>query len=55
MAGIERHSKTEVEYRARTCYELRYERTPSIRQEEWIKYCHENFGDRSEGSSTTGS
>lgn len=48
MSNIERHSKTEVEKRAKECYNLRYETTPSITQEKWVEYCHEAYGDRSE-------
>ena len=48
MKNIERHTKTEVEKRARQCHTLRFEQEPSIRQEDWIKYCHEHYGDRSE-------
>lgn len=48
MKNIERHTKTEVESRARKCHELRYETSPSIRQEDWIQYCHDHYGDRSE-------
>ena len=48
MSSKTRHSKTEVEQRARECYKLRYENTPSIGQGQWVEYCHENYGDRSE-------
>ena len=48
MSTIERHSKTTVEQRAKECYRLRYESTPSITQEKWVEYCHEHYGDRSE-------
>ena len=48
MSTNERHTKTEVELRAKECYRLRYETTPSYTQEKWVQYCHENYGDRSE-------
>ena len=48
MSTNERHTKTEVEQRAKECYRLRYETTPSITQEKWVQYCHENYNDRSE-------
>jgi hypothetical protein len=48
MSDKDRHSKTEVERRVSECFKLRYESTPSIKQEEWVQYCHENYGDRSE-------
>jgi hypothetical protein len=48
MSNIERHSKTEVEKRAKECYRLRYETTPPYTQEKWVKHCHEVYGDRSE-------
>jgi len=48
MSTIERHSKTEVEKRAKECYKLRYETTPPYTQEKWVKHCHEVYSDRSE-------
>ena len=48
MTNTERHTKTEVELRAKECYKLRYETSPSITQEKWVEYCHENYNDRSE-------
>ena len=48
MGGTERHTKTEVEKRVSECYSLRYENSPSITQEKWVEYCHENYSDRSE-------
>jgi hypothetical protein len=46
MTNTERHTKTEVELRAKECYKLRYETSPSITQEKW--HCHKIYGDRSE-------
>ena len=34
MSDKDRHSKTEVERRVSECFKLRYESTPSIKQEE---------------------
>jgi len=48
MGNTERHTKTEVELRAKECYRLRYETTPSITQEKWVEHCHEVYNDRSE-------
>ena len=48
MTNTERHTKTEVELRAKECYKLRYETSPSITQEKWVKHCHKIYGDRSE-------
>lgn len=48
MGNTERHTKTEVENRSKECYRLRYETTPSITQERWVKHCHKIYGDRSE-------
>ena len=48
MTIKDRHTKTEVLKRAEECYKLRYENTPSITQDKWVQYCHDNYGDRSE-------
>jgi oligoendopeptidase F len=48
MSTVERHTRTEVEKRARECYRLRYEITPAYTQEKWVEHCHEIYGDRSE-------
>ncbi len=48
MTNTERHTKTEVELRAKECYKLRYETSPAITQEKWVEHCHKIYGDRSE-------
>jgi hypothetical protein len=48
MGNTERHTKTEVDNRAKECYRLRYETTPSITQEKWVEHCHNIYSDRSE-------
>lgn len=47
MAG-ERLSTKEVQDRVDTCFDLRYNQERGIRQVEWIQYCHEHYGDKSE-------
>jgi hypothetical protein len=47
MAGT-KISKSELEGRVEQCYKLRYETQPSIYFRDWIKYCHENYNDKSE-------
>ena len=47
MAG-ERLTDTEVNQRVDKCLELRYHTDPPMLQREWIKYCHKNYGDKSE-------
>lgn len=47
MAG-DKLPKAETERRIFKCYELRFLSPNPIRQEEWTKYCHENYGDKSE-------
>ncbi len=39
---------SEVEQRVAKCYELRYESGRRFGVKDWIKYCHENYGDKSE-------
>ncbi len=48
MAG-EKLSTVEVQQRVDKCMELRYYSagTPLL-QKQWIEYCHENYGDKSE-------
>ena len=48
MAG-EKLNKVEVDARVDKCMQLRYysEGNP-ILQKQWIQYCHENYGDKSE-------
>ncbi len=47
MAG-DRLSTKEVQDRVDTCFNLRYKREDGIRQVDWIEYCHEHYGDKSE-------
>jgi len=47
MAGV-KLTHTEVDERVNKCFELRYNSESPILQKEWIKYCHENYGDKSE-------
>lgn len=47
MAG-DRLNKVEVQNRVDTCFDLRYKREIPILQKEWIQYCHEHYGDKSE-------
>lgn len=47
MAG-EKLSKTEVDDRIQTCFELRFKTDPPMLQKQWIKYCHKHYGDKSE-------
>jgi hypothetical protein len=47
MAGS-KLTHTEVDERVAKCYELRFVANDPILQKEWIKYCHKNYGDKSE-------
>jgi len=47
MAG-NKLSHTEVDERIEKCFELRFKTDPPMHQREWIKYCHKNYGDKSE-------
>ena len=47
MAG-NKLTHTEVEERVSKCFELRYKADPPIQQKQWVKYCHENYNDKSE-------
>jgi hypothetical protein len=47
MAG-KKLSKAEVELRTMQCYKLRYETIPSITVAGWLKWCKENYGNKSE-------
>lgn len=47
MAGT-KISKSELDARVAKCYELRYETQPSIYFRDWIKFCHEEYSDKSE-------
>ena len=39
---------TEVDERINKCFELRYKTDPPIQQKQWVRYCHETYGDKSE-------
>jgi len=45
MAG-KKLPKSETDLRIAKCYELRYEHKQG--HKEWIQYCHEHYGDKSE-------
>jgi translation initiation factor 2 alpha subunit (eIF-2alpha) len=47
MAG-EKLTHTEVDKRVDKCLELRYKAETPILFKEWIKYCHKEYGDKSE-------
>ena len=47
MAG-QKLTDAEVNERVDKCLELRYHTDPPMLQREWIKYCHKNYGDKSE-------
>ena len=47
MAG-QRITKAENDERVDKCLELRFQSNPPMLQKDWIKYCHENYGDKSE-------
>jgi len=41
-------SNTEVMERNLQCYKMRYEQEGHFKQKDWIKYCHETYGDKTE-------
>ena len=47
MAGS-RITKAENDTRVDKCLELRFHTTPPMLQKQWVKYCHETYGDKSE-------
>ena len=47
MAG-NKLPKAETEKRIMKCFQLRFQSDNPIRQEKWIEYCHEQYGDKSE-------
>ena len=47
MAGL-MLSKGEVEKRVDACFKMRDRDKHAITQEQWVEYCHHNFGDKSE-------
>ena len=47
MAG-DKLTKVEVDQRVDTCMRLRYFENDPILLREWIKYCHKEYGDKSE-------
>ena len=46
MAGT-KLTHTEVDERVDKCLELRYKAETPILQKEWVKYCKQNYGNRS--------
>ena len=51
MAGT-RLPQDEVEARVKQCYDLRYNNSETFGVKEWLKYCHETYGDKSEQTYT---
>ena len=47
MAG-QKLTHTEVDERINKCFELRYKADSPIQQKQWVRYCHENYNDKSE-------
>lgn len=47
MAGVKLPG-SEIQNRVDKCFELRYKSEGSLKFREWIAYCHENYGDKSE-------
>ena len=47
MAG-NKLTKSETDQRINKIYDLRFNSQPPMRQWQWIEYCHENYGDKSE-------
>jgi hypothetical protein len=47
MAG-NKLPKAETDRRVMDCYNKRYNQTPSILMKDWVKHCHETYGDKSE-------
>ena len=47
MAG-KKLTHTEVDERVDACLKLRYHSEEACLQKDWIRYCHENYGDKSE-------
>ena len=47
MAG-KKLNKSETDLRVGKCYDLRYNSPKAIYHKEWIEYCHQNYGDKSE-------
>lgn len=51
MAGT-RLPQDEVELRVQKCYELRFDTDRPFGVKDWLKYCHENYSDKSEQTYT---
>ena len=51
MAGT-RLPQDEVELRVQKCYELRFDNSRPFGVKDWLKYCHENYNDKSEQTYT---
>ena len=47
MAGV-KLTQAEVDKRVDKCLELRYQSDIPILQKEWVKYCHQEYNDKSE-------
>ena len=47
MSG-KRITKAENDERVDKCLELRFQSNDPMLQKDWIKYCHKNYGDKSE-------
>lgn len=41
-------TRAEVGERVETCFKLRYKSDTPISQKQWVEYCHEHYGDKSE-------
>ena len=47
MAGS-KLPKSETDSRVQQCYDMRYNSNDGLLFRNWVKYCHENYGDKSE-------
>ena len=47
MAGS-KLPKSETDSRVQQCYDMRYNSNDGLLFRNWMKYCHENYGDKSE-------
>ena len=45
MSGI-KMTDAEINKRVELCFDMRYKE--GMRQVDWVKYCHEHYGDKSE-------
>lgn len=51
MAG-DKLPKSETDKRIKTCYDLRFNNDKTFGHKEWIEYCHDTYGDKSEQAYT---